>query len=281
MITSALIAQCRREYEDNPQTLRVSRAGDGTVNIFNTGKFPILEGSYIVRVSGNVLTENSVSGYTINLDNGDVFLQNAPANGVIVQVDLQHVTWRDQHWLEAINGGVSNLNARGFFKQVVREAIAISGSVRSFNAPSGAVDAYELLYTPAPGANPIKLPINWSYQQDANKIVLGATTTRNLSGFVSYLRDLKTFSTTSATLDASNDWIEILRKKAGANYFRSLAGKIARAGNVTIDEGHFSFSNLRAQASDLNDEFDKFATRKKPTRPAKDIQFNIDNGGHV
>jgi hypothetical protein len=88
------------------------------------------------------------------------------------------------------------------------------------------------------------------------------------------LRNLKTYSATSATIDVLPDWEELVKKKAGSIFYRSLAGKIAKQGNATIDEGHFSFSNLRAMANDLDTEFDKKALRKKPARPAKDIHFN-------
>lgn len=282
MITSALIQECRREFGDQPTSIRLSRNGDGTTNLFNTGRFPVIEGSYVVKRSGSAITEgDAISGYTIDLDNGDIELVNTPSNGVPISIDGQYAHWRDKNWLEAINGAISQLNARGFFRQAIREAIYLSAGVRSFSGPTNAVDAYELLYYPQANTNPVKLGTNWSYQQDANKFVLGQAPNSKLSGAVSYLRNLRTYSTTSATIDTLDDWLEIIKKKAGATYYRSLAGKIAKQGNATVDEGHFSFTNLRTMANDLDNEFERLALRKKPTRPAKDIQWQIDGGGNA
>ena len=77
------------------------------------------------------------------------------------------------------------------------------------------------------------------------------------------------------------DWVEMVKKRAGAIYFRSLAAKIAKQGNASIDEGHFSFTNLRTMANDLDKDFEVMALRKKPTRPAKGIQWHIPDGGEA
>jgi hypothetical protein len=280
MITSALISELRREYDDNPKTVRVARRGNGSINIFNTGKFPVIENSYIVKVNNNTLTSaHATSGYTLDLDNGDLQVNATPANGQEVTVDMKYADWRDKNWLEAINGAISHLNGRGFFKQTVREAKYLSANVNSVSGPTNAVDMYELLYKPNSTGNPIKLGINWSYQQDANKIILGTRLSIPLSGFVSYLRNILTYTATSATLDVPDSWIELVKKRAGATFYRSMAGKIARQGSATIKDGHLSFTNLRTMANDLDNEFEKMAIRKKPTRPAKDIQFVINGGG--
>lgn len=265
---------------DNPKTTRVVKDGNGAINVFNTGKFPVMESSYTVKVAGSTLTSShATSGYNFDLDNGDLQLDATPANGEEVLVDMKYADWRDKNWLEAINGAISHLNGRGFFKQVTREAITLSANVNSIPGPTDAVDAYELLYTPTGGGSPVAVGTNWSYQQDANKIILGGQFTSRLSGKVSYLRNLRTYDTTSATLDPNDEWLEMVKKRAGASFYRSLAGKIAKQGSATVEDGHLSFSNLRTLARDLEDEFERLAQRKKPTRPAKPIQFNIPGGG--
>ena len=121
--------------------------------------------------------------------------------------------------------------------------------------------------------------MNWSYQQDVNKLILGQSPTKSNLAYISYLRRLQSYTAVSATIDIKDDWIEPIKKYAGAMFYRSLAGKIAKQGNATIDEGHFSFTNLRAMANDLLGEYDNFTTRAKPTRPAKNIQWHIQGGG--
>lgn len=275
-IVSALISQCRREYGDEPKSVRVARDANGLINVFNVGKFPVVEGSYYVYLGTSAKTE--VTDYNFDLDNGDLNFLATPANALTVKADLKYAEWRDKNWLEAINQGIESLNARGFFRQTVRQQFTFSANVRSISGPSACVDVYELLFAPASG-QVSKLRSNWSYQQDANKIVLGNPFPTSYTGYRSYLRNLQTAPSTTGTIDVLSDWTELVKKRAGAIFYRSLAGKIAKQGNANIDEGHFSFTNLRTMANDLDADFERLAARKKPTRPAKDFQYRNANGG--
>lgn len=273
MLTLTLIEELRREYGDEPKTTRVSRQGNGAVNLFNVGNFPVIEGSYKIYVSGALKTETA--DYTFDLDNGDILINSIPGNGIEVTSQHKYAEWRDKNWNEAINQAIEHLNARGFFRQIVRNtsSIYLSANTQSYPAPSGCVDLYEFLVKS--GNSYVKPYVNWDYQQDANKLVLGSAASSSNSACISYLRNLKTYGATSATLDILDDWKEIVKKKAGSIFYRSLAGKIAKQGNATVDEGHFSFTNLRTMSNDLEAEYQQLAARKKPTRPAKDMQFLI------
>lgn len=273
MITSALIQELRREYGDEPKTTRVSKQGNGSVNLFNVGRFPVVEGSYKVYVSGALKTETT--DYTFDLDNGDLLINSTPANGIEVASQHKYAEWRDKNWNEAINQSIENLNARGFFRQIVRNTsiVRLSANTQVYSGPSACVDIYEFLVKS--GSDYVKPGVNWSYQQDGNKLVIGSRPSAPSSASISYLRNLQTYNSTSATLDILNDWKEVVKKKAGAIFYRSLAGKIAKQGNASIDEGHFSFTNLRTMANDLEAEYERLAARKKPTCPAKDMQFLI------
>jgi muramidase (phage lysozyme) len=278
MVTSALIGQLRREYGDKPKTTQATRQGDGQTTLFNTGKFPIIEGSYTVYKGTSAQTD--VIHYALDLDNGDLRFAAAPASTLVAKADFQTAYWRDKNWMEAIAQAVESLNARGFFRQIVRNKtlMGLSANVREYSAPSACVDLYEVLTFDTNTTSGLyqKLRNNWSYQQDANKLTLDYAPTSRQPVAISYLRNLQTPSATSMTLDVLTDWIELVKKKAGAIYYRSLAGKIAQQGNATVDEGHFSFTNLRAMANDLDQEFERLAARKKPTRPAKDLQYQIN-----
>jgi len=277
MIISALISECRREFDDVSKSTRVSRAGDGVTTLFNTASFPIIEGSYSVKKGTSAQAETT--DYAINLDNGDVQFVSAPANTYQTSINFKTATWRDVNWNDAIGNAIDELNARGFFRQIVRNntIMSLSGNVRTYSGPSACVDLYEVLGFDdrTTSGTYAKLPGNWSYQQDANKLVLGWNPSNAEKLSISYLRNLQKYSATSATLDVLPDWYILLKKKAGANFYRSLAAKVAKQGNATIDEGHFSFTNLRAMANDLDNEFNTLALRKKPTRPAKSIQFYV------
>lgn len=277
MITSALITQCRQDYGDILKSTQVRKTGDSVSTLYNLGSFPVKETSYSIYKGTSGQTETT--HYTIDLDSGDLQFVTAPG-AIEVRADFQYAQWRDANWRLAINNAIEELNARGFFRQVVRNKtlMAISANVREYAGPSACIDISEFLlfddrtisgdYTRPPG--------NWSYQQDANKLVLAWTPSTAEKTAISYLRNLQTYTATSATLDILNDWIVLIKKKAGAQFYRFMAGKIAKQGNANIDEGHFSFTNLRAMALDLDNEFDIMARRKKPTRPAKPIQFHVD-----
>lgn len=273
MITSALISELRRESGDEPKSTRMSRQGNGSVSLFNLAKFPVIEGSYSIFLDTTQKTETT--HYTLDKDNGDLFMLSVPTVNQTVAAQYKYAHWRDQNWVEAIAKSIENLNARGFFRQVVRNnsIFRISANIQVYSAPSACVDLYEVLIKS--GQDYVKPGINWEYQQDANKVVFNGTPTSPASASISYLRNLQVPSASSMSLDILSDWKELVKIKAQSIFYRSLAGKIAKQGNATIDEGHFSFTNLRNMANDLDAEFERLAARKKPTRPAKELQFLV------
>lgn len=276
MITSALVSTLRREVGDIPKTTKLARKGDGTITVFNTGRMPIVESSYSILKGTSAQTE--VTDYAIDLDSGDITFQAAPTSAYSTIFQGKYANWRDKNYVEAINNAINDLHARGFFRQQVRLATYLSAGVRKFSGPSACIDAYEVVYSPTSGVFQ-KLPFNWSYQQDANVFVFGTVPTTKLSGAVSYLRRMQTYSATSATLDVKDDWMTLIKKNVKAQYWSFMAGKTAQQGNAKVEEGHFSFTSLRTQARDLMQEFQTEAIRYKPTRPAKDIQWMQENGG--
>lgn len=286
MITSALIQECRRAVEDWPKSTQSSRLGDGTTTLFNLGKFPIIEKSFTVYKNTSALTSGGVAPqFTLDLDNGDLNLTSAATSAQTVKANFKYAEWRDQQWNEAIGNAIEALNARGFFKQVVRNTsvMSLSANIKAYSGPSACIDLYEVLesddYTTS--GSYVRLGVNWSYQQDANKLVLGEAPSRANHLAVSYLRRLQKYNSTSATLDVLTDWLELVKKKATAEYFKSLAAKIAKQGNATIEDGHISFTNLRTLARDLEAEFNLESLKAKPTRPAKSIQYHIEGGGEA
>ena len=281
MLVSTIITELRREAGDLGKSTKATRASDGTSTLFNLGNFPILEGSYAIYVNDVLKTETT--DYTLDKDNGDLVLSTAPTSWQEVRAEYKYVNWRDQNWLQAIKEAVQMLNARGFFRQVVRNKtiMEISANVTEYSGPSACVDIYEVLesdnYTVSGTFK--KIGVNWSYQQDANKLVVGNKPSVANKLAISYLRNLQEPTSTSVTIDVLDDWITIIKQRAKSSYYQSLAAKIAQEGNANIDEGHFSFTNVRTLSRDLNEDFEKLALRKKPTRPAKDMQWQMDTGG--
>lgn len=278
MITSALISQARREYRDVPKKVRVTRKGDGSTNLFNVGFFPVIESSEAVNISGGATLSGGGVGYTLDNDSGDLTMATTPASGHELKSEHKYAHWRDTNWLEVIGQAVDTLNARGWFRQVVNSGIVISAGTMQITAPVGCVDVYSLKKKQT-SAHLASFPFNWSYQQDANRIIFGAAPGGKISASFSYLRQMLRPSATSVTLDVPSAAIEPVKKYAGAMFFRSLAAKIAQQGNATIDEGHLSFTNMRTMANDLLAEYDNFAARSKPSRPARGVQWHIPGAG--
>lgn len=276
MIVSALINECRREYNDVPKTTERKKTGDGSSTIYNLGSFPVVEGSYSVFKGTSAQVEGSSNDFILDIESGD--LQLISATTAEIKVNFKNAHWSDQSWVDAVNQAIESLNGRGFFKQVVRQNYNISAGITKIDGPSACVDVNELTYQPISGTFK-NLPVNWSYQSDANKVVLGQASSLKLSGSISYLRNLQTYDSSSAVIDVKSDWIELVKKKSGELFYRSLASQKASDGNASIDEGHFSFSNLRTMANDLDSQYERNSVRKKPTRPAKDMQYRIPGGG--
>lgn len=281
MIISAMISQCRREYFDIAKKVRMARQGDGSTNLFNLVNVPVIENSESITISGGAAI--SSANYTLDNDSGDLTTNTTPSAGHELVAEFKYAQWRDKNWVEAINQGIEQLNARGFFRQISRNTslFGISANVRVYSAPSACMDVYELLESSdrTISGSFQKLGTNWSYQQDSNKIIFGTKPSTANKAAISYLRKLQTYAATTATVDVKDEWIEPVKKYAGSLFYQHMAGKKSLQGAATIEEGHFSFTNLRTQARDLRDDFDRFALRAKPTRPAKDIQWKIDTGG--
>jgi hypothetical protein len=280
MIVSAMISKLRRKVGDIPQSTQALRAGDGSSTLFSLPKRPIMEGSYSVYFGTSAKSETT--HYALDKDTGDLEAVTAPGNGINVKAVYKYANFRDTGWVEAINYGIDYLNARGFFRQVVRDtsSIRLSAGIQTYTGPAtsgGCVDLYQVLLSDnqTVSGNFVPLPSNWDYQQDANKLIIGykPTTTERLA--VSWLRKLRTYSATSATIDVPSNAEEVVALKAEEYYWDHMAGKIATEGSATIDEGHFSFSNLRTKARDAERSAEFLANKNKPTRPAKEVRWAI------
>ncbi len=280
MMISGLIRQLRSKYADHPKAAQVTRTGDGSSTLYNLGRdrVPIMENSYSVYKGTSAQSETA--NYLLDKDTGDLQFLVAPTSAYATRVNFKHANFRDADWMAAINDGIDKLNARGFYRQIVRDTSSffLSAGKQVYDAPAGARDVYEMFLNDGSG-NYSQPFTNWSYQQDGNKIVLGAKPTARTSAAISYTRRLQRYTAISATVDVRDEWLELVEKNAGSYYFAGRASRIAQTGNASVQEGHFSFTSLRTQSRDLYAEFDVEARRMKPTAAAKDIHYQIPTGG--
>lgn len=282
MILSALIDEMRNAHNDVPESSQASRGGDGLTTLFALGKSrsPIVENSYSVYKNTSGLTETT--DYTIDLDRGDIEFVVAPTSAHTVKATFRHANFRNRQWIDAYNDAVDQLNARGFFREILHDtsSVVISANTQKSLMPTGTRDVHQLQIADING-NWCRVSANWSYHEDSNYLVLGWLPTTTMSARVSYIRKIQRSSSTTSTVDIKDEWSELVKRSAGSYFYRKMAGHVALQGNANVEDGHFSFSNLRGQARDLREEFLNEATRMKPSLPAKPISYYIPGGGDI
>ena len=279
MITSAFVSKLRRKYNDLPENHQDVRDGDGSSTVYKTKNAPIKESSFKQYVN-NAL--QNASGYTIDLDTGDLELGAATSNEIKSQ--YKGVKFRDQHWLEFIQDAFDSMGDQ-FFKTVIRSAsgITLSAGVQVYDCPSDCIRLTEVLesddYT---SAGNFKKPfVNMNYDRRSNKLVLGAKPTKANYLQISYQRKLTRPVATSGTLDVEDNWLQLLDLHVGAQQARSYADRIAKQGNVSVEEGHISMSHLRTLANDSDIKFENLKRKLKPVPPSVSIPYYIHGGGDV
>ena len=279
MLTSAFISVLRRRYNDLPQKHSDLRTGDGSSTVYKTMFSPIKENSFKLYIN-NALQDTS--GYTIDLDTGDIVLASATSNEINAQ--YQEVKFRDQHWLEAIQSATDSLGDQ-FFRTVVGDtsAMTLSADIQKYNCPSTCIRMTEILessdYTSA--GTWIKPSVNMRYDRGSNVMIIGSKPTKANYLLISYLRKIARPTTTSDALDVQDNWLELLELKTGAYYHRTMASKIAQQGNATIEEGHLSIAHLRSLANDLEIMYSDLKRKLKPIMPASEIPYYVHGGGYT
>jgi hypothetical protein len=277
MLISAFISVLRRRYDDLPIKHQDTRTGDGSSTIFKTQFSPIKEGSFKLYVA-NALQASS--GYTIDYDTGDIVLSTATSSEIKAQ--YQEVKFRDQHWLEAIQGAVDALGDQ-FFRSVVGDVSSMhfSADVQKYNCPSSCIKLTEALessdYTLS--GSWIKIRTNYRYDRRSNVLVLGSKPNKANYLLISYLRKISRPTAITSALDVEDQWLQLIDLKSGASYLRSQAVKIAQQGNATVEEGHLSMAQIRALANDNEVLFENLKKKLKPIMPASEIPFYQHGGG--
>ena len=279
MITSGFISKLRRKYNDLPESHQDIRDGDGSSTVYKLMHAPIKEGSFKLYIN-NVLQDTS--GYTIDQDTGDLELGAATSNEIKSQ--YKAVKFRDQHWLELIQDAFDSMGDQ-FFRTTIRSTsgMKLSANVQVYDCPSDCIRLTEVLesddYTSA--GNFKKPYVNMNYDRRSNKLVLGAKPTKANYLQISYQRKLTRPTATSSTLDVENNWLQLLDLHVGAAQARSYADRIAKQGNVSVEEGHISMSHLRQLANDNDIKFENLKQKLKPVMPSISIPYYIHGGGDV
>lgn len=281
MITSGFITKLRRKYNDNPVKHEDIITGDGASTVFRSQFYPIKEGSFSLYRNNSLQV---ASGYTIDLDTGDISVGAAPTSAVVLKAQYQEVKFRDQHWLEAIQDSFDSFGDQ-FFKSVLRSpsGITLSAGVVVYSCPANCIRLTEALessdYTS--GGQFTAINANTRYDRWSNRMIIGRKPSKSNYMQISYLRKLTRPTATTSALDVEDSWLELLDLKSGAAYLRSLAGRYAQQGNATVEEGHLSVMQLRQLANDNEVMFENRKKKIKPIMPASTIPYYIPGGGEV
>ena len=277
MLISEYISVLRRRYNDLPVKHEDVRTGDGSSTVYKTQYAPIKEGSFKLYLNNSLI---AASGYTIDLDTGDLVL--IAASSAEIKSQYQEVKFRDQHWLEAIQSAVDSLGDQ-YFRSVVGDisSMYISANVQKYNCPSSCIRLTKVMestdYTSA--GSWAKPRINTRYDRRSNVLLLGSKPTKANYLLISYLRKITRPTATTSALDVEDNWLQLLDLKSGAFFYRSIASKIAQQGNATVEEGHLSMAQLRALANDNEIMFENLKKKLKPIMPASEIPYYIPEGG--
>lgn len=279
MITSGFIKQLRRQFHDNPELHQDSIVGDGSSTVYQAKFAPIKEGSSELSINNVIKTENT--DYTLDYDTGDIELTNATSN--TISHVYNSVKFRDADWLNAIQAGHQAMGDQ-FFKTVVMDtsSMQISGGSQIINCPANCIRVLQLFESNNFSASPtqwVPLRTNWRYDRRSNKITTSVKPTRNNYVAATYLRKIVAPSSVSMPLDVEENWEAILTAKAGEEFFRSMANKIAQQGNATVEEGHLNVQALRVMANDYAAEFESLRKRLKPVMPNLGLPFNDSSKG--
>ena len=279
MLVSAFISVLRRRYNDLPKKHSDIRTGDGSSTVYKTMFSPIKESSFKLYIKN---TLQDTSGYTIDLDTGDITLGSATSGKINAQ--YQQVNFRDQHWLEAIQSAVDSLGDQ-FFRTVIGDtsSMTLSADVQKYDCPSSCIKMTEILesddYTTS--GDWIKLSVNKRYDRGSNVLVISSKPSKANYLLISYLRKIARPTATTSALDVQDNWLELLELKTGAHYHRAMSSRIAQQGNATIEEGHLSMAQLRAMANDFELMYENLKKKLKPIMPASEIPYYIHGGGYT
>jgi hypothetical protein len=279
MITSDLILKYRRRFNDLPTHHQDKMTGDGVATSYSVSHFPIKESTFQLYVNNSLL---ATSGYTIDLDTGDIEL--ASATSYEIKARYQSVSFRDQHWLEFIQEGMSSFGDR-FYSAVMRSpsGMSLSAGVQVYDCPSACIRLTEVLesddYTLS--GNWVKPRVNLSYDRRSNTLVLGQKPSKANYLEISYLARLTKPTDTSSVITMEEDWYGLLGYKVGSIQALAFADRIAKQGNVSVEEGAFSVAQLRQLANDNEAMFERSYKRIKPVLPSYTIPYYIPAGGQI
>lgn len=287
MSYATFITALRNQVGDTPRRVHVDWTGDGSTTAFQmpTDTFPVLEGSYVVKVNGSTMTEGSQ--FTLDKNTGTIVFAAAPTNNHAVLIDASAVYLTDADWLEVINSAIRSLG-NDYFKEFVNDD--------DFDAPVGLLSldlstdeaqcmaVYELSYRQAASADwmPVEDLTNWRYSEDENMLYFGTLDAFPGAGSlrVRGLRRYELGDASGDTVDVQSKYMTVVEYGCLARYYRW------RYKSVIEMVSKMSTENTRTPLQELimlSDRYDRLYEiekgKLKPQKPARIIPVRKEGAG--
>ena len=289
MLYSELITELRRETRDLKYKMEENFDGDGTTATFVLKHHPVVENSQQILVSG--VLKSTPAQYAWDADMGEiVFITSeippSVANNVLI--DYRYCNFNDADWVNFINNGIEFYGERLWkeildnttFTTVLNQFEYDLTTMTSGNKVFRLVDAW---YKTASNAQArwiaISTSLNVRFFRDSRKLHLNPPFRQ--SGYPMQIRAIRkpnTFTTTSATLDLSDEEIKCIKEYAKYQYYMSIAAlKTSDLSALSKDPTVSPARDLLAIAKMSRDNAEAICHRIKKPYPAQHIS-NVMEG---
>lgn len=287
MTYASYIGQLRTQVGDTHRRVHIDFTGDGSTTSFQMpiDSFPVLEGSYVIKVGGAVQTEST--NFSLEKETGLLTMVVAPGSGVALTIDSTAVYLLDATWLSVINDAIKSLGD-DFWKEFVDETLVTTSNMLSISlaaAQPKCIAVYDFWYRQSTSENwrTVENFANWRYDRENNVLYIGDLNAFGTANMPLKIRGLKTYTLgtgTSDTIDVQDKFMTIIEYGAIARYWRY------RYKNVINLVTKFSTENTRTPLQELimlSDRFDRLYEQEKaklkPQKPPRIIPQYKEGGG--
>lgn len=283
------IAQLRVQVGDVEKWVHVDWTGDGNTLLFLMPllTYPVLEGSYTVKVGGVTKTEST--DYTLNKENGALTFVSAPGNGVAVSIDNKTVALTDSVWLDILNNSILSLGD-DFWKEFTDDTSFTSvANMTSLDLTAlqpkciAVIDFARRKNGSAMDWCQVEDSANWRYSRDENKIYLGTREAFTTAGEPLKIKGLKSYvlgTATSDDIDVQERFMTILEYAAVSRYWRYKIRELVESlSEVTQETTRTKLQEIIMIIDRYDRWYELEKAKLKPTRPARILPAFNNRGG--
>lgn len=289
MLYSEKILQLRAQTGDTQKWQHNDWVGDGVSKVFLMASltYPVMEGTYTVKVGG--VTKTETTDYTLDTLTGTLTFVTAPGSNVAVIIDNKATSLRDTEWLNIINDVIRDLgddffkdftDTTSFTSTVAMLSLDLTGSqpkciaVFDFSARPDGSSADWI---------PVENIANWRYSRDENKIYIGTVNAFPTAGVALKIKGLKGYTlgtATSDTIDVQDRFMTLLEFGSIARFYRyKIQENIETLGKITQESDRTRIQEIIMIIDRYERWYSEAKARLKPMKPARIIPAFGNTGG--